>query len=165
MAKIKASAFKFKEFAPQFVEVEFQLADESIITFEVAQQLPLLDKIVMIDKIVRDSVINGIIRQELLQAYFDLQIAYSYTNIDFPKTLKEKDGATFDVLSRSGLIDVIKNNIPEHELLFITSAIDEYTDQLKNALTSSVSGYVAQEESMKAMLGNFIQATADKVDQ
>lgn len=165
MTKIKFSKLGYKlEDAVREIEIPSYDKDGNLTTttIEIKQYLPISEKILLITQIVERSTVKGIVRADLVKVNLDLGLVHSYSNLEFSKGLLEDDLKLYDLLESNGLFYGIVEEIPEEEKDFIVSGVNSYAEQLKEALSSSINGYVAQQESFKALMGQLVGAASNQ---
>ncbi len=84
---------------------------------EIKQYLPIQEKMDLIVSVlnqIQDD--NNFINETKFSLYFELEIIYHYTNINFTEKQKEDPGKLYDLCASSGLIESIENIIPKNEL-------------------------------------------------
>lgn len=84
---------------------------------EVKQYLPVADKLEFIGRVVSfmandDNNFDNPLKREV---YFNLELLYTYTNINFTDKLKEDHTKLFDMLNCSGLLGQVIACIPSDE--------------------------------------------------
>ena len=98
---------------------------------EVKQYLPLEDKINVITSIIEksydDKSYANWIKVEVIS---DLEIIYAYTNISFTDKQKEDLYKTYDLLKNSGMLQCIREKIPEAELDFIEDNVHNMVSEI-----------------------------------
>jgi hypothetical protein len=99
----------------------------------VKEYLPASDKYDLIKITLQEAEEeDGTYNDFKLTVYFNLNIVYMYTNIEFEKTDKEDEMKLYDTLMQSGLIDEILSRIPKKEYSELYSSINtEVTNSLQ----------------------------------
>ena len=118
-------------------------------TIEIKQYLPIQEKTDLIKAVIdqiQDN--NNFINDIKLALYFDLEIIYHYTNINFTDKQKEDVSKLYDLLTSSGLIAAIVKMIPDAELnslkdwvLSMTKHIYEYRNSVYGVLDAVSNDY------------------------
>lgn len=93
-------------------------------------------------KIERDGILT--IDYLAKQMYTEMALTKRYTNIDFSTVDKVEDVGEwiekyfnyYDILSETGIIDYVIDNIPQRELDRVLSVIDKEVEQLQQVSTS-----------------------------
>ena len=124
-------AFKKKE------EIKTITCGENVI--EVKQYLPINDKIYVITIILNNSQDeNGFDNPLKINVYFNLELIYHHTNINFTDKQKKDVTKLFDLFEESGLLLEIIKIIPEDEynnlLNWIQETIDNFYKRQNSAL-------------------------------
>lgn len=162
MAKIKIG--DLKEMNKQVEEtVNFEYMG---LNFEIKQYLNILDKIGL-----ASSIVSGCINREgglfvvshsTKEVAYKLAIIENYTNLTLPKNEIE----AFDLISRSGILDVVENAIPKNELLILSNLLedriteerDKYSQEnrLENIIKKGVDGLLYTLENLPSVeeMGN-----------
>lgn len=87
---------------------------------EIKEYLPLEEKLNIITNILNNSVNDkGYYNVGQLQMFTELEIIFNYTNITFTEKQKENITKLYDILSSSGLIAIVLNNLEPEEYTFI----------------------------------------------
>lgn len=87
---------------------------------EIKEYLPLEEKLNIITNILNNSVNDkGYYNVGQLQMFTELEIIFNYTNITFTEKQKENITKLYDILSSSGLIAIVLNNMDAEEYTFI----------------------------------------------
>lgn len=162
MAKLKYSKLKLKANADVNI-VDFISDSGDKFEIEVKQYLPITEKVVLVTEIVNKSVINGIVRADLLNCYTSLAVVQNYTNLEFTEKQLEKNGQLYDELESNGLIAVILDGMDLAEWDELKRYIDSYSQQMSDTMQSSISGYSAQQEAINKGVQNMLEQLEDKV--
>lgn len=95
--------------------------DKTIVKFneqdiEVEQYLPINEKLALISRVLNQSADeNNFANPIKIDIYLTLEILFAYTNINFTDKQKEDVTKLFDLVTSSGLVDVIFPAIPQNE--------------------------------------------------
>lgn len=121
MAKISFNKLKCK-INEEIKTINF--AEENI---EVKQYLPTQEKLALIGRVItaaheEDGNYSNPVK---INVFTDLEIVFTYTNISFTEKQKEDKAKLYDLIVSSGLVSVIKQNIPETELAIIEKGIQD----------------------------------------
>ena len=93
-------------------EVKQLTWNEQII--EVKQYLPIQEKMNLLSTVLNNCQDeNNFINEAKLQLYFDLEVVFKYTNINFTDKQKEDVAKLFDLINGSGLLNKIDELLPE----------------------------------------------------
>lgn len=156
MANLKYSKLKLKV-NKEVQSVSFVTDSGEEFEIEVKQYLPIVEKIALVTEVVNKSVVNGIIRKDLLGCYLSLGIIYNYTNLEFTEKALEKDGSLFDELESNGLIAVVIDGMDPQEREELEGYTESYSQQMIDSLQSSISGYAAQKEAINTGVKNMLE--------
>lgn len=118
-------------------------------TIEVKQYLPIQEKLELISRVINQSTEESkFYNPGKLSVFFKLEIAYTYTNINFTDKQKEEFCKTFDLLESAGLFGVILDNLPQSELevllnwtLESVKSIYEFNNSARGLLESVQNDY------------------------
>lgn len=107
-------------------------------TIVVRQYLPIEEKMAFIANVVRNSSdANRFANPLKVDAFFALEIIYTYTNISFTEKQKEDSGKLFDMINSSGLIDAIRDAIPKEEYDHIYTSTWFCIDKMYESMNSA----------------------------
>lgn len=133
------------------------------IEVEVLSYLPVEDKESLIRMAVEESFdYKGRMVRTIADAYFNLYVAYNYSNIEF--TGKERKNAleTYDCLEQNGIMDAIIAAIPEVEFNSLVeyyenyiTAIDTYRNSIAGALDRIIGDLPSLMNGMDDTLNSF----------
>lgn len=160
MAKVNFSKLKLKV-DKGVTQVKLEGIDGEIFDIEVLRYLPLTEKTILISEAVKLSIVNGIIRNEILTAVFAVGVVKNYTNLMFTPTMLANEVDLYDVLESNGIIHTVLEAMDPNELEELNQYVDSYASQMKESLVSAISGYQAQSESMKEFLGLAVDKTSE----
>ena len=163
MAKIKVG--ELKELNKQVTDIkEVQItnneAQEIRFIIEVLQYLPVLDKINFTSGIAKGCINREdglfIVNHSSKNIAFSNAIIENYTNLTLPKVEGESGIEAFDLISRSGILDVVLENIPGKEL----STLYEL---LENKITEERDRY-NQENKLEAIIKKGVDGLLFTID-
>lgn len=98
---------------------------------EVKQYLPINDKLELISNVINASHDdNNFANPVKVSVFTALEIAYSYTNINFTDKQKEDPTKLYDMLTSSGLMSLIFDTIPENELGAVFSGVKDSVEAI-----------------------------------
>lgn len=104
---------------------------------EVAQYMPIQDKLAMIERILNLTIDNtGFLNPVRLEVYTVLEIISTYTNINITDKMMENAPKTYDSLMINGVIDAIIEAIPEDEYNAVFDAIEDCAEHTVSYLNS-----------------------------
>jgi hypothetical protein len=90
-------------------------AGEAII-FDVKQYLPFMDKVLLVERIINQSVdSNGFYNPMRVKMFMTLEVVYTYTNLSFTDKMKEDPFKLYDILTSSGIYKNIVECINKDE--------------------------------------------------
>ena len=93
---------------------------------EVKQYLPVNDKLDLISKVINLSADdNNFANPIKIEVYSTIAIIEAYTNITFTDKQKENITKLYDMISSSGMFNIIAENIPTEELDNLFAGIEE----------------------------------------
>ena len=91
---------------------------------EIKQYLSLDEKTQMFERIVSNSIDdNGYYNVTKINFWIDLEIIFSYTNINFTDKQKEDLFKLYDLIKGNGLLTMVKNNMCAEELAEIINTV------------------------------------------
>ena len=116
---------------------------------EVKQYLPVSDKLDLIAKVINLSADdNNFANPIKVEVYSTITIIEAYTNITFTEKQKENITKLYDMISSSGMFNVIAENIPAEELnnLFVgiedtIEAVYKYRNSLMGIFETITTDY------------------------
>lgn len=161
MAKVNFNKLKMK-MDKSVKKATIMDSEGNEVEIEVLRYLPLKEKIEIISNSVNTAIISGVIREELLSAVLGVQLVQKYTNLSFTEKALENSVELYDILESNGVISVVEENMEELELEEINSYIKSYSEQMIGAMKSSISGYKAQTDIYKEILGDSIKASTEE---
>jgi len=108
---------------PDFNSLQIEFNSKKI---EVKQYLDIQSKAVLIDTVVSASFVEEnnikIFKPIFMEFLYDFYLVKNYTDLN----LSESDyTGNYDLLKQSGLLTIIKENIPSSELYFLDEMLDE----------------------------------------
>ena len=111
----------------QTVTIEWQ--DEII---EIKQYLPIQEKLGLVERVINKALdeSNKYYNIGQLTVLLDLELIYAYTNISFTEKQKADFLKIYDLLNLNGLLNDIKQAIPETEILQLTKWTIESVEQI-----------------------------------
>lgn len=161
MAKVSFNKLKMK-MDKSVKKATIMDSEGNEVEIEVLRYLPLKEKIEIISNSVNTAIVNGVVREELLSAVLGVQLVQKYTNLSFTEKTLENSVTLYDILESNGVISVVEENMEELELEEINSYIKSYSEQMIGAMKSSISGYKAQTDIYKEILGDSIEASTEE---
>lgn len=131
--------------------IEFNGSEIQIVNY-----LSANDKYDLIMITLQKAFDKGIYNEYKLKVYFDLHLIYMYTNIIFSTEERADEVELYDTLNRSGLLQIVKEQIGEEELNSLWSDIKiietklyDYKGSLLTFLTEAIENLPQKAE--KAM--------------
>lgn len=160
MAEIKFSKLKLKV-DKEVQTVQIAGADGELYDLEVKQYLPLEEKIKIVTKTVNGAIVSGVVRDELLNAIFSVEVVKAYTNLSFTEKMLENEASLYDILESQGIVSTVLDAMVEDEKEDLTKYVNSYSGQMQKALVSSISGYQAQTEALKGFIGDIVNTVSE----
>lgn len=136
----------------KYKDLNFEvIKDSSFITIndkeiEVSHYLPMEDKIDLVQIALQKALQNGIYNEMKLEVYFNLNIVYMYTNLEFDADDLADEFKLYDELKTNDVFLSVIGAIPD----------DEYNDLL-NFLTLTQESHEKNQRSAAALLQSVIQ--------
>ena len=121
---------------------------------QVVNYLSIQDKYDFIMTTLKKSFDDGIYNEIRLRTYFDLHLVYVYTNIFFEVGERAAEGELYDIFKSSGLIDAVKEAIPQEE-------IDELWSMVRT-MESKMTNY---KGSLISLLSDLIEKLPEKAEK
>lgn len=120
------------------LEKQIVLANGAVLN--VKQYLPIEKKYDLIQGAVTKSRSNGVVDPVQLEHFFNVFVAVMYTDIDFMES-ELTSGQMYDVLTLSGVLQQIIDNIPKEEYDSLFNLLDD-TVTLDLKVATSFAGFV-----------------------
>lgn len=92
---------------------------------EVFRYLPVSDKNDLVQVSLQKATVNGIVNDIALEMYFNLNLLYLYTNINFTDKQKEDEGELYDKVQCSGLLDQVIAHMDQTEYKNLLDYLEE----------------------------------------
>lgn len=108
---------------------------------EVKKYLSIGKKIEMVTNAVNESIVSGIVRQDLLDVYLHLHIVREYTNLTFTEKAIENSITLFDELESNGVVSLVTDTMEPSEYEFLHTYLGDYAKKLGDSIKASVTGY------------------------
>ena len=163
MAKIKVG--DLKELNKQVVdikEVEYQG-----LNLEVKQYIPILDKIGFTSGIAKGCINRKdglfIVNNSSKKIAFSNAIIENYTNLTLPKSEGESGIEAFDLISRSGVLDIVLENIPRNELLTLHELLENKITEERDKYNQEIAKY-NQDNTLENVVKNGIDSLLFTLD-
>lgn len=118
---------------------------------QIVNYLSINDKNDFITATLKKSYEDNIYNPIKLELYFNLHLVYLYTNIVFSTEDRTNEEDLYDNLKRSGLLNIIKENIPKEEL-----------KELEEMLRQFLKTYKEYNYSITGFLSNLLDDALDK---
>lgn len=129
MAKVAFSKLQASVNASEVQTSYCNKAGEAIV-FDVKQYLPFMDKVLLVERIINQSVDdNGFYNPMRVKMFMTLEVVYAYTNLTFTDKMKEDPFKLYDVLTSSGIYKNIVECINDDEW---EELYDSVYDTIKN---------------------------------
>lgn len=137
----------------------FNIGEEEV---KVLQYLPIEQKNELIYLAIQNAMENGQINLLKLNMFFNLYLAYSYTDIEFTDEEKDAASALYDLLQGSGVIDAIIANMDEGEYSYLVSVMNEtvankqkYNNTIAAVIRSFIEELPINAENAAEIIKNF----------
>ena len=131
MAKVSYANMKLK------VNNEIKTFDFNGNEIEVLSYLPIEDKFDLVMITLQQSLINGIYNSVKLEMYFNLNLAYMYTNLSFTEKQKEDEEKIYNILKTNGFFNKMIETIPDDEYAELLGYIEEEIEKSMRYNTSA----------------------------
>lgn len=129
---------------------------------QIVNHLSANDKYDLIMITLQKALDQNIYNPFKIDLYFDLNTVYLYTNILFTNEDRVDEFALYDILKRSGLLDMVKSAIDENELKELKEYVlhlAEIITMYRNTFGAVVGGFIEQlpqnMEKAKDIIGEF----------
>ncbi len=139
---------------------------------EVLSYLPIEDKFDLVMVTLQQSLIDGIYNSIKLEMYFNLNLAYMYTNISFTEKQKEDAEKIYNVLKTNGFFDKMIEMIPDEEYEELIGYIEEeieknmrYNTSAAAVVKSVVNDLPTQAQAAMNIVNNFDKEKFQEVVQ
>lgn len=105
----------------------------------IKQYLPILEKVELINFVLNHVFDeNGYASPLRVTLYTDIAIIQHYTNISLTETALNNLNKTYDTLEMNGILEVVRQNIPEDEVKYLETIIADSVDYLIKYNTSAL---------------------------
>ena len=139
---------------------------------EVLSYLPIEDKFDLVMVTLQQSLIDGIYNSIKLEMYFNLNLAYMYTNISFTEKQKEDAEKIYNVLKTNGFFDKMIEMIPDEEYEELIGYIEEeieksmrYNTSAAAVVKSIINDLPTQAQAAMNIVNNFDKEKFQEVVQ
>lgn len=129
---------------------------------KVLKYLPIEEKNDLIAITLQNSDENGFYNPVKLEMFMELYIVYLYTDIEFDDEDKADEAALYNILKGNGIIEAVKNAIPEHELNSLYSLYydylskkEKYRGSIAGVINSFIENLAPNAESAANIINNF----------
>lgn len=129
---------------------------------QVLQYLPINDKIDLIQVALQKSEENGVYNEMKLEAYFNLNLIYLYTNLEFDEEDREDELELYDELETNDVFTTVIGALPDEEydmlinFLQLTKANrEEYKISAAALLQSVIQDLPKNAAAAKDIVDNF----------
>lgn len=99
-------------------------------TIQVKSYLPISDKIDVVQITIQKADNGRYIDQLALDMFFELNLVYSYSNIEVTQEDRDNQFALYDRWTQDGTINTVISAIPDEEYNKLSEAIDETVEDL-----------------------------------
>ena len=128
----------------------------------VVPYLSINDKYDLVMITLQKSLEKGVYNIVKLNMYFQLHLVYMYTNIQIDNEDRQDEATLYDTLKRSGLIDLVEENIDITELQTLGSWLWEMEDiimKYRNTAGAAIGAFIDQlpenMEKAKEIIASF----------
>ena len=133
MEKVAFSNFNLK------VNDEIKKVDINGIEVEVKQYLPIDKQIEIVTNVLLNSADdNNFANPMKVEVYFNLELIYAYTNIEFTAAQKEQANILYDLLESNDIFNQVIAAIPDNQYSelwgYVTETIEAYYKHVNSAL-------------------------------
>lgn len=125
---------------------------------EIVPYLSTKDKYDVIMITLQKSFENNIYNTFKMEVHFLLNIVYSYTNVVFPQGISEDE--LFDILDKSGFIELVLKNIDQKEL----DSMKKYIQDMSDIIMHYRNTFGAVFESFIEMLPENMEKASTLID-
>lgn len=138
--------------------------DFKSMVLEVRTYLPIDDKTQFIQFVVNGALdeMTGTFSPLRTEVYFAIAVCRWYAGITFTEEDLVNVAAVYDALETNGVIDTIVSEIPEEEMGFISSLVEETTKDIAR-YNSSAAGIIQSMNSDASGLDTQITQILDKI--
>ena len=105
---------------------------------KISNYLPIDEKISLINITIQKAMNNGLIHPLFLKKHYELNLVYAYTDIIFTDEDRADEGALYDSLYCSGLLNEVIKNIHHKEIECLARMLDQTVVAMKEHKTSAV---------------------------
>ena len=152
------------------IDKENKIIDFNGSEIQIVKYLSSQDKYDLIMVTAQKAKEKNIYNPFLIDLYFDLNVVYLYTNIVFNAEDRADEAGLYDTLKKSGLIDIVKENIDKDELdllkHYIEAVIYHYTTYLntfKGSVEELLEKLPKDLEGITNLIKNVSPEVADKL--
>lgn len=105
---------------------------------KILNYLPIDEKISLINITIQKAMNNGMIHPLFLKKHYELNLVYAYTDIIFTDEDRADEGALYDSLYCSGLLNEVIKNIHHKEIECLSRMLDNTAAAMKEHKSSAV---------------------------
>ena len=151
------------------INKENKIIDFNGSEIQIVQYLSSQDKYDLIMVTAQKAKEKNIYNPFLIDLYFDLNVIYLYTNIVFDAEDRADEAGLYDTLKKSGLIDIVKENIGDELYLlkhYIEAVIYHYTtysNTFKGSVEELLEKLPKDLEGITNLIKNVSPEVADKL--
>ena len=164
MGLINYNEIDFTKSKKENISIDFNGTEIIVVPY-----LSVQDKYDLIQSAIQKAFDGEIYQPILLNAYFNLYIIYMYTNIVFNDEDKADSLGLYDNIASSGLLDLVKNTIPEKEIINLGILLQDTlaeTEKYNKSIMGIISNLInALPEKLSPMLETLEQLSPGLAEQ
>lgn len=131
---------------------------------EIKKYLPISQRYDIIMIALQKAYEDGVYNPLKLDEYFNLNIIYSYTNIEFSDELREDEDALYDMIETSGLLNAVLLAMNKDQYQEMVNTLTEITD-VKQTFENSVAGTLRKFFNEVSLNADQMQQIVDNFDK
>ena len=131
---------------------------------EIKKYLPISQRYDIIMIALQKAYEDGVYNPLKLDEYFNLNIIYSYTNIEFSDELREDEDALYDMIETSGLLNAVLLAMDKDQYQEMVNILTEITD-VKQTFENSVAGTLRKFFNEVSLNADQMQQIVDNFDK
>lgn len=131
-------------------------------TINVKQYLPINSKYNLVAMTADDCFMNGVFNPTNQELFFNVNLIYMYTDIEFTEEEREHPAAIYDMLEQNGVFNAVIAAIPTREMNMLYDLLKstivekkEYNKSIAGALKSMISDLPTIIEEAGQQLNDF----------
>jgi hypothetical protein len=147
----------------QHTQDEFNIINFNNHEIKILKYLPIEDKFDLIMTAIQKSYSEGIYNPIRLRVFFNLNIVYLYTDIEFDIDDRMNEGALYDNLLTSGLLYAVTEAIEEDEMTSLTRLLDK-TLEVETAYRNTAAAIISKIVDDLPKNAEAARKTIDEID-